>query len=232
MTNLAHNFTNAPTAADRAAAFDHARALGRSTAEGLNSLPALAIYVCEQTQKGTLEPSDAKAIYEAYITSCSNKLEHSDGGKAANASKLGNFMKLGAMTTLGLPGGLDVLQDAVFEHQKMRASKLKVKGAYLAYETVAKAQIASTTRRLTLAEIRDLMGKDETEKGAMDHLKAAAKALEKALSLPQDMTEREMDKAQEALTAVTHAMNMIDNRAQRAAAQYILAAPQSYVINH
>ena len=229
MTNLSHNLTNSPSAADRAAAFDHARALGTATAEGLNSLPALGIYVCDAVQRNVLAPEDAKAIYEAYITSCSNKLEHSDGGKAANTSKLGNFMKLGAMTTVD---GVEVLQDAVLAHKFMRDAKIKVKGAYLAYETVAKAQIASKTRRLSKSEIRDLMSKDEKDKGAMDHLKAAAKALEKALSLPQDMTEREMDKAQEALTAVNHAMNMIDNRERRAAAHLCIAAPQHYTINH
>jgi hypothetical protein len=207
---LAHNLSNsAALELDRKAAFAYARELGRSSGEGTNSLPNLGIFACEQAQKGILSPDDAKAIYEDYITSESKKLVHSDGGKAANASKLKNFLTLGAMTTVD---GVAVLQTAVYAHGQMRAAKLKVKGAYVAYETVAKAQIASPSSELTEDEIRNLIAKDDADKTAKDHIRAATKALEKALTLPQDMSEAERLNAEAAFAAATAALSMMEKR--------------------
>jgi hypothetical protein len=224
MSTLAHNLSNsAALEQDRKAAFAYARELGRSSGEGKNSLENLGIFFCEQVQKGVLSVADTKALYEDYITAESKKLVHSDGGKAANTSKLANFGKLGALKL----DGVAVLQDAVRHHQDMRAAKIKVKGAYLAYETVAKAQIASPNARLSPAEIRDLMSKDDAEKTAKDHLRAAAKALEKAVALPQDMSADELADAQAALANATRALNMLENREARAAKMAELAALQA-----
>jgi hypothetical protein len=225
MTNLAHNLSNsASLEADRKAAFAYARELGRDKAYGDDALPKLGIRACEDAQKGILSPDDAKALYQDYITSVSKKAEHTDGGKAGNTSKLANFLKLGVMQTVD---GVAVLQDAVLEHQNMRAAKLKVKGAYLAYETIAKAQLASPNARLSLAEIRSLMEKDDADKTAKDHLKAAVKAMEKALAMPQDMSPDETRHAQDALSSATAALNMLENREARAAKMAELAALQA-----
>lgn len=225
MTNLSHNLSNsAALEADRKAAFAYARELGRDKAFGDDALPKLGIRACEDAQKGVLSPDDAKALYADYITSVSKKAEHTDGGKAGNTSKLANFLKLGVMTTVD---GVAVLQDAVLAHQTMREAKLKVKGAYLAYETVAKAQLASPNHRLSPAELRELMAKDEAEKNAKDYLRAATKALEKALALPQDMTDDELKDTQTALSAAASALNMIEKREGRAAAQAQIAALQA-----
>lgn len=228
---LAHNLSNsAALEAGRKAAIAHAKALGRAEGEGMNSLPSLGIFCCEQAQMGILSHStkdttDATAMYNAYLTECSKKSEHTDGGKAANASKLGNFIKLGIMPQ---PiDGVAVLQDAVLTHQDMRKRGIKVKAAYLAYETVCKAQLASPHARLTTAELRSLMEKDTADRTAKDHLKAAAKALEKALTMPQDMSPDEARHAQDALASACSALNMLENREARAAKMAELAALQA-----
>lgn len=215
MTTLAHNLSNsAALDADRKDAFAYARELGRDSGKGKNALENLGIFLCEQVQKGVLSVADTKSLYEAYTTAESSKLVHSDGGKAANTSKLANFAKLGAMPQP--VDGVAVLQDAVLEHQNMRAAKLKVKGAYLAYETIAKAQLASPSSRLSITEIRSLMEKEDADKTAKDHLKAAVKAMEKALALPQDMSPDETRHAQDALASASAALNMLENREARA----------------
>lgn len=222
---LAHNLSNsAALEQDRKDAFAYARELGRSSGEGKNSLENLGLFFCDQVQKGVLSVADTKALYENYLTAESKKLVHSDGGKAANTSKLANFGKLGAMPQP--VDGVAVLQDAVYEHQQMRSAKIKVKGAYLAYETVCKAQLASPHARLTPAEIRSLMEKEDADKTAKDHLKAAAKALEKALALPQDMSPDEARHAQDALASACSALNLIERNEQIAADRALIAAAQ------
>jgi hypothetical protein len=224
MSNLAHNTSNsAALEMDRKATFAYARELGRDKAYGDDSLPKLGLRACEDAQKGILTPDDAKALYEDYITSCSKKSEHTEGGKAGNSSKLANFIKLGVMTTVD---GVQTLQTAVFEHSKMRDAKLQVKSAYLAYETVAKHQLAAPHTPLTTEEIRTLCAKDEMDKTAKDHIKAATKALEKALAMPQDLNEAERLNAETAFAAASAALNLMETREAKAEKLAQLAALQ------
>ena len=91
--SLIHNISNsAARDADRKTALAYVGELGRQSGKGKNALPMLGIYCCEQAQMGTFEPEDNKLIYEDYLTNESKKKDHEAGGKAANASKLKNFL--------------------------------------------------------------------------------------------------------------------------------------------
>jgi len=212
--SLIHNTSNSASRdADRKTALAYVAKLGTTSGTGKNALPMLGIYCCEQAQFGTFEPEDNKLIYDDYLTNESKKAEHEAGGKAANASKLKNFLKLGCMPSLD---GVAVLQDAVIAHEQLRKAQIKVKSAYVAYETVAKAQLASPTSRLTPEEIRDLITTDPADKTAKDHIRAATKALAKAAELPQDLTTYEVEELNELLSKSNALLAIIEKREETA----------------
>lgn len=215
MTSLAHNTSNSAALEEqRKAFFSDVRELGRESAQGKDSLPRLALRVADAVTRGCATPDDMKQVYDEYVTAESKKLIHSDGGKAANASKLKQIATAAALTSVQFSD--DVLERACQLHADMRKENLKPKSAYAAYVDVARAQIASPKSPLTDDELRDLMSVEPKAKDAKSLLKSAAKSLEKALALP-DMNDVERELADIALARTTEALAKLEQRETREA---------------
>lgn len=222
--SLAHSISNsAALEQDRKDFFSDVRELGRESALGKDALPRLAVRVVRAVANGVASPDDMKAVYDEYVTSESKKLVHTDGGKAANVSKLKQLATAAAMTTVDFP---DVLDRACGEHKAMRDQGLKPKSAYAAYVDVARAQIASPTADLTDDEIRTAMAAEQKEKDVKTHLRSAAKAIEKALALP-DMQDDERELAEIALARTSEALAKVIEREDRAEKLAKVAALQA-----
>lgn len=210
---LAHNTSNsAALEQDRKAFFADVRDLGRDSALGKDALPRLALRVVQAVATGIVSPDDMKSAYDEYVTAESKKLMHTDGGKAANVSKLKQLATAAAMTTVDFP---DVLDRACEQHAAMRKEGLKPKSAYAAYVDVARAQIASPTADLTDDEIRTAMATEPKDKDAKSFLKSAAKALEKALEVG-GMSDDERELADVALARTSEALAKLTAREERA----------------
>ena len=221
--SLAHNTSNsASLEQDRREFFSDVRELGRESALGKDSLPRLALRIVRAVTNGIVGPDDMKAAYDEYVTSESKKLVHTEGGKAANVSKLRQLATAAAMPTVDFE---DVLTRACDQHKQMREEKLKPKSAYAAYVDVARAQIAAPTADLTDEEIRGVMATEPKEKIAKDFLRTAAKAIEKALALP-DMQSDERELAEVALARTSEALAKIIAREELAEKQAQLASLQ------
>ena len=187
------------------------RELGRESALGKDSLPRLAMRTVEAAALGYIGEDDAKAIYDDYITAESKKLSHTDGGKAANASKLKALIKMGLLPI----DAVDVIQRAASEHSAMRKEGLKPQPAYAAYISVARAQLATPHSDLADDEIREAMGTSPKDKTAKDYIRAAAKALEKSLTV-DGMTVSERELAESALARTSEVLALISAREDRA----------------
>lgn len=187
------------------------RELGRESALGKDSLPRLAMRTVEAAALGYIGEDDAKAIYDDYITAESKKLSHTDGGKAANASKLKALIKMGLLPI----DAVDVIQRAASEHSAMRKEGLKPQPAYAAYISVARAQLATPHSDLADDEIREAMGTSPKDKTAKDYIRAAAKALEKSLTI-DGMTVSERELAESALARTSEVLALISAREDRA----------------
>lgn len=187
------------------------RELGRESALGKDSLPRLAMRTVEAAALGYIGEDDAKAIYDDYVTAESKKLSHTDGGKAANTSKLKALIKMGLLPI----DAVDVSQRAAYEHATMRKEGLKPQPAYAAYISVARAQLASPNSELSDDEIREAMGASQKDKTAKDYIRAAAKAIEKALTV-DGMTVSERELAESALARTSEVLSMILAREDRA----------------
>ena len=187
------------------------RELGRESALGKDSLPRLAMRTIEAAALGYIGEDDAKAIYDDYITAESKKLSHTDGGKAANASKLKALIKMGLLPI----DAVDVIQRAASEHSAMRKEGLKPQPAYAAYISVARAQLATPHSDLADDEIREAMGTSPKDKTAKDYIRAAAKALEKSLTI-DGMTVSERELAESALARTSEVLALISAREDRA----------------
>lgn len=191
----------------RKEAISNVKELGREAAVGEDALPKLALKVVAWAAAGTFGEDDAKMLYDNYTDAMSKKAIHSDGGKAANTSKLRQLLKMGSMTTIDPE---DVIERAVVLHKDMRAAKIKTKSAYAAYVDVAKAQIAAPNADLTDDEIKAAMSRSEKEKSAETCLKAAKKQLEEALQF--DMQDDEREAAATALAQVDSALTALVTR--------------------
>jgi hypothetical protein len=187
------------------------RELGRESALGKDSLPRLAMRTIEAAALGYIGEDDAKAIYDDYVTAESKKLSHTDGGKAANASKLKALIKMGLLPI----DAVDVIQRAASEHAAMRKEGLKPQPAYAAYISVARAQLGSPNSELSDDEIREAMGTSPKDKTAKDYIRAAAKALEKSLTV-DGMTVTERELAESALARTSEVLALISAREDRA----------------
>ena len=209
--SLVHTLSNSQSLEDmRKDAFAEAREMGRESAAGKDSLPKLAIRAVEWAYEGIFSEEDKKQLYDEYITAESKKLIHSDGGKAANASKLGSLLKLGAMTSID---PITVINDAARVHAEMRAQGLKPQSAYAAYVSVARAQLSSPNSELTDDELRAAMNKNTKDKTPDSLLKAAAKQIEEAIGLGMNDDERQY--ASDALQKVAAALTALVTRNDR-----------------
>lgn len=187
------------------------REFGRDAAQGEDALPKLALKVISWAAAGTFGEDDAKMLYEQYTDAMSKKAIHTDGGKAANTSKMRQLLKMGSMTTIDPE---EVIERAVVLHKDMRAAKIKTKSAYAAYVDVAKAQIGAPNAELTDDEIKAAMARNEREKSAETCLKSAKKALEEAMTF--DMQEDEREAAATALAQVDTALTALVTREELA----------------
>lgn len=214
--SLAHNTSNSVALEqDRRDFFSDVRELGRQSALGTDALPRLAVRVVRAVTAGVIGPDDMKQVYEDYTKAESDKLVHTAKGKAANTSKLKQIATAAAMPSIDFE---DVLTRACGLHADMRKAEIKVKSAYAAYVDVARAQIAAPNADLTDDEIRDAMASDPKEKDAKGFLRAAAKAIEKALGLP-DLRVDERELAEVALARTSEALSMLVTREEFAAKQ-------------
>jgi HPt (histidine-containing phosphotransfer) domain-containing protein len=210
MSNV-HTLSNSAALEDlRKDAFAEVREFGRDSASGKDALPKLAIRVVELAYDGTFSEEDRKQIYDEYITAESKKLIHTEGGKAANASKLGSLLKMGSMTTID---PVSVINSAASVHADMRAQGLKPQSAYAAFVSVARAQISSPNSELTEEELRDVMSKASKEKTADSCLRSAAKAIEEAMGIGLNDDERQY--ANDALQKVAAALSTLISRNER-----------------
>lgn len=200
------------------------RELGRESALGKDSLPRLAMRTVEAAALGYIGEDDAKQIYDDYLTAESKKLIHTDNGKAANASKLKSFIKMGLLPV----DAVDVIQRAADLHKEMRKDGLKPQPAYAAYVSVARAQIAAPHNELSDDEIREAMGAAQKDKTAKDYMRTAAKALEKALAV-DGMTVSERELAESALARTSEVLGLIIAREDREAKLAQIAMLQSQI---
>lgn len=198
------------------------RELGRESALGKDSLPRLAMRTVEAAALGYIGEDDAKQIYEDYLTAESKKLIHTDNGKAANASKLKSFIKMGLLPV----DAVDVIQRAADLHKEMRKDGLKPQPAYAAYVSVARAQLAAPHNDLSDDEIREAMGAAQKDKTAKDYMRTAAKALEKALAV-DGMTVSERELAESALARTSEVLGLLIAREDREAKLAQIAMLQS-----
>lgn len=198
------------------------RELGRESALGKDSLPRLAMRTVEAAALGYIGEDDAKQIYEDYLTAESKKLIHTDNGKAANASKLKSFIKMGLLPV----DAVDVIQRAADLHKEMRKDGLKPQPAYAAYVSVARAQIAAPHNELSDDEIREAMGAAQKDKTAKDYMRTAAKAIEKALEI-DGMTVSERELAESALARTSEVLGLLIAREDREAKLAQIAMLQS-----
>jgi len=198
------------------------RELGRESALGKDSLPRLAMRTVEAAALGYIGEDDAKQIYEDYLTAESKKLIHTDNGKAANASKLKSFIKMGLLPV----DAVDVIQRAADLHKEMRKDGLKPQPAYAAYVSVARAQLAAPHTDLSDDEIREAMGAAQKDKTAKDYMRSAAKAIEKALEI-DGMTVSERELAESALARTSEVLGLLIAREDREAKLAQIAMLQS-----
>lgn len=201
------------------------RELGRESALGKDSLPRLAMRTVEAAALGYIGEDMAKDIYDDYLIAESKKLIHTDNGKAANASKLKAFIKMGLLPTVD---SIDVIQRAAGIHKKMRAEGPKPQPAYAAYISVARAQLAAPHNDLSDDEIRDAMGAAQKDKTAKDYMRTAAKAIEKALEI-DGMTVSERELAESALARTSEVLGLLIAREDREVKLAQIAMLQSQI---
>lgn len=130
-------------------------------------------------------PDDAHKVYAAYLAADSKKnaMDHTKDGIKKNASELRQIIGMGLMTTLGDGGPVDVFNRMVSIHQGLAVEERI--SAFPAFVAVARQQLASPDSPLTDNELAACCRKGETDaKTQAAYIKAAAKALEKALSAP------------------------------------------------
>lgn len=199
------------------------RDFGRAIAAGTDAWPNIALDTVEAAALGYISPDDAKATYDDIIAAHSKKLVHSDNGKGAGASKLKSIITLGCMTTVD---GVKTLQDAALEHAKMRKEGLKPQSAYAGFVSVARAQIAAPRVQLGASELRAALAKVEKETTAKDHVAAAVKDLEKALTV-EGLSDDERAGVEAALAKAGEVIGLMEAAATRAAKLEQLQALQA-----
>lgn len=206
MSNI-HYISNTSERDDFFAAVEE---MGAKQGEGEDQRAILAVATVTAAAEGLIcidqksGVNDAKPIYEAYVSAKSKRAQHTDGGKAANVSKLAALIKMGAMTSID---GVEVINRAQTLHKRMRAEGIKTKAAFDAYVQVARVQHLNKSYELTEGEMRDAMSAATKDKDAQTFLKAAVKSLEKALEY--DMTEEERGEAEAAHARAAAALNSI-----------------------
>jgi ElaB/YqjD/DUF883 family membrane-anchored ribosome-binding protein len=180
-------------------------ALGRESALGKDSLPKLAHAVVKASADGVIDADEkndkgddiATVIYENYARNESNKAihEHSKSGVKANASKLRQLIKMGAMTTVD---AVEIMQAAFEAREAAIADDVKVKSAYPYYVDVARKQL-ETDKPLTSAELAEIVRKPEAAPKELEtELKAILKRLEGLVSGENKAGLRDEDELTEA----------------------------------
>lgn len=175
------------------------RKFGEESSLGKDALPKLAQYVVKLASEGVIdaETKNAKGedaatvIYNAYVTSESNKALHDHTGTRANESKLRQLIKVGGMTGID---GIQLMQDAFDARENMIADDNKVKPAYPFYVEVAREQLGKPGEQLTKSALERMACKGEPkEKTVEGEIKRAMKILEDLISgegkAPKDSDE-------------------------------------------
>jgi len=158
------------------------RELGKASAEGRDALPSLAQAIVQNVANGVIDIEEkhpsilgdkkknvswAVHAYEMYMQAEGKKSVHDRPSDSitAQASKLNNMFKLGAMTTVD---GAEVAQRASELYAELNGGPIHNKdyrSAYDFYLTVAKAQLNSdgnqNTTPLTDDQLKSLMLKPE-----------------------------------------------------------------------
>lgn len=226
MSTLIHAISNsAALEQDRKAFFSDVRELARTAAQGEDALPNLAVRIVEAVSQGVVGEADVKTIYEQYTKAQSDRLVHTDKGKAANTSKLKQIIVCASLPIFNDPKRTAVhwFDDVVGTHYAMRKEGLKVKSAYAGYVDVCRAQLASRSAPLNEQQIREVLATEQKDKGGKDFLKTAVKALEKALEAG-DLNDAEKQSTERALSDASNALNMLTARHERADKQAQLDA--------
>ena len=191
----------------RREALSRVREFGRAAASGEDARPACILQLIEDCQNGILSPDDNKEIYDQYLAAYSKRAVFTENGKAGNASKWKAPMSMGAMVGVD---GVAVAQRAVTLRGNMASEGLKPKAMFDGLVSVSRAQLANPSAELSDDEIRDALSKDVKDKTAQDFLRAAAKALEKALEI--SMSEDALADTETALARVSNALSIIERR--------------------
>lgn len=204
-------------------ALTFAARLGADKARGGDALPKLAIGACDFAAQGVLKPEHAEAFFTAFVREHSLTAVHdrTDNGLKANVSKLRQFINL------GMKYGTDTLEDAARIYAGLHAGGADVKGAYVAYLDVARAQMKSDDM-LDSTEIEALVlkgeGKPTTEEAK---LKQALKAIESAEKLRAEAGLPSRHELGDAAALLTRALTLAED--DRKHAEWIASRPVARV---
>ena len=145
------------------------RALGRNSAKGADAKAMLAARVVVAAADGVISvgtnrgknaaPDDIDRIYAAYCKEEATKQVHemSEGGQAANASKLRQVARFGAMPNLDTKR---IFGDWHQQRLDMKGEGVEVKSAFPAYVDLCRAQLKSEVE-LTPEEAAAVIAKAE-----------------------------------------------------------------------
>jgi len=204
-------------------AMTFAARLGADKARGGDALPKLAIGACDFAAQGVLKPEHAEAFFTAFVRehSLTSIHDRSDNGLKANVSKLRQFINLGAKF------GTDTLDDAARLYSSLHAGGADVKGAYVAYLDVARAQLKSDTL-LDESDIEAAMLKGEAKATTEEaKLKQALKAIESAEKLRAEAGLPSRHELGDAAALLTRALTLAED--DRKHAEWIASRPVARV---
>jgi hypothetical protein len=161
--------------------------LGRDSAKGDASLPAMAKRVCDGAFEGVVREGDVETLYDAYLDAKGKAaaragLIQQDNPKSRNAqlSKLRQVIKAGALPGVNMPAVLERIKDVA---KAARAAGVTLKGDYAGLVDVCRAQLKQPDDELTDEQITAAISapqkasKDDLEK-LCDIYKSAAKRLD------------------------------------------------------
>jgi hypothetical protein len=160
-----------------------ARAFGRASAEGVDALPMFAIDLMDAATSGVItlekpakgEKDHAALAYDAYLTSMSKKLVHSEKGQTANASKVRQIV---AWCQNPNVDPLTVRDKAINYRKVALQQDQKVKAVFPMLVEIARVMKDRDTE-MTDDEIKAIILKDEpTEKTVEGQLEKAKAILE------------------------------------------------------
>lgn len=217
MVSLAHKTQNDNRFADL---MSDVRELGRETATGRDAKAKLALRIIKAAADNVIDLTpdpDTKLdaaydIYDAYLKADSKKavFDHTKGGIKKGASEVRTLINMGLMTTVD---AVDVMNRTVTIHGNLDPKDRQ--SAFPAFMAVARAQLNSSDTDLSDDELQSLCLKQSADpKGQAAYIKAAAKALEKALAA-EDADPKLADNVQALLDGADAIIGFLAKREER-----------------